>query len=188
MDLQPPGSAATLQASVTDASFDLRSPTPGDMAAVHAIYASYVHTHTATFEEVPPDVDEMRHRHDVLVALGMPYLVALEDTTVVGFAYAAPFRQRSAYRYTVEDSIYVHPDAVGRGVGRCLLAELISRCRALNHRQMVAVIGDSGNAASIRLHHRLGFVPAGTLKEVGFKFGRWIDSVYMQKTLMDETG
>ncbi len=162
---------------------DLRPSRRNDMIAVQAIYAHYVKGNTATFEEVAPSVDEMLRRRDLLVARDLPYIVAADGGRVLGYAYAAPFRERSAYRFTVEDSIYVHPDAVGLGVGRRLLDDLIERCQGLGYRQMVAVIGDSSNNASIRLHRRLGFAPAGTLTAVGFKFGRWIDSVYMQKTL-----
>ena len=168
-----------------DRHLETRPSVPADMKAVQAIYEMYVRDNTATFEEVPPDVDEMLRRRNALVSHNLPYLVATDGSQVVGYAYASLFRERSAYRYTVEDSIYVHPDIVRLGVGHRLLAELIHSCRDLGYQQMVAVIGDSANVASIRLHRRLGFVPTGTLTAVGFKFGRWIDCVYMQKSLGD---
>ncbi len=154
-----------------------------DMPQVQAIYAHHVLTGTASFEEVPPDIDEMAARRRMLVDRGLPYLVAERAGTVLGFAYAGPFRPRSAYRYTLEDSIYVHPTATGQGVGRLLLAELIARVGALGYRQMIAVIGDAANASSIALHAGFGFVEAGRLQSAGYKFDRWLDVVFMQKTL-----
>jgi phosphinothricin acetyltransferase len=137
----------------------------------------------ASFEEVPPDEAELERRRGDIVARGLPYLVGVSGGRIRGYAYAAPYRARSAYRFSVEDSVYVAPDAVGQGVGRALLAEVIRRCTALGLRQMVAVIGDSGNGASIRLHESLGFRHAGLLRSVGFKHGRWVDSVLMQLAL-----
>lgn len=162
---------------------NVRDAVPEDMPAIVAIYAPYVLTATATFEEVAPDVAEMTRRWRDVSALGLPWLVADGPDGVIGYAYANWFRTRSAYRFTVEDSIYVHRQAAGQGVGRHLLRVLVERCEAAGYRQMVAVIGDSANVASIRLHRSLGFVDAGVLTAVGYKFGRWLDSVYMQRAL-----
>jgi L-amino acid N-acyltransferase YncA len=156
-----------------------------DMASVREIYGHYVETSCATFEDVVPSEGEMIGRWQAVVERHLPFLVIEDAGTVLGFAYAAPFRQRSGYRYTLEDSIYLAPAASGRGLGRRLLADLISHCEALGFRQMVAVIGDSANLASIRLHASLAFRPAGVLSAAGFKFARWIDSVYMQRPLGD---
>ncbi len=153
------------------------------MPAIHAIYAHHVLHGLASFEEVPPDEAELDRRRADIVARGLPYLVAVIDGRVRGYAYAGPYRPRSAYRFSVEDSVYVAPDAAGRGVGRALLGEVIRHCAALGMRQMVAVIGDSGNGASIRLHEALGFRRAGELRSIGFKLGRWVDSVLMQLEL-----
>lgn len=153
------------------------------MVAVQAIYAHHVRHGLGSFEEEPPGLDEILARRLGYLERSMPYLVAEDDGVVCGYAYAAPFRPRSAYRHTVEDSIYVAPDQNRRGIGSALLAELIDQCTTLGYRQMVAVIGDSGNRASIRVHERLGFRHAGLLQAVGFKFGRWVDSVIMQRPL-----
>ena len=154
-----------------------------DLAAVTAIYAHHVLTGLATFEETAPDADEMRRRHDEVQRLGLPFLVAELEGGVRGFAYATPYRERSAYRYTVEDSIYVDGGWERRGIATELLTALIERCAALELHQMIAVIGDSANARSIALHARTGFRVAGVLPEVGFKFGRWVDSVIMTRPL-----
>lgn len=154
-----------------------------DLPAIQAIYAHHVLHGVASFEEVPPDVAELDRRRADIVARGLPYLVAERDGALRGYAYAGPYRPRAAYRFTVEDSVYVAPDAVGQGVGNGLLREVIDRCTARGMRQMLAVIGDSGNSASIRLHARLGFRHAGHLQSVGFKLGRWVDSVIMQLAL-----
>ena len=156
---------------------------PAHLAEVQAIYAHWVLHGLASFEEVPPDAAEMERRRLAIQDLGLPYIVAHEGGPVLGFAYAGPYRPRSAYRFTVEDSVYVAPDAHGRGVGRKLLGEVIARAEALGRRQMLAIIGDSGNAPSIGLHRALGFRRAGLLRSVGFKFGRWVDTVVMQRTL-----
>ncbi|PWR18851.1 GNAT family N-acetyltransferase [Zavarzinia compransoris] len=154
---------------------------PDHLPGITAIYRHHVAEGFASFEEVPPDPAEMGRRQQALLAGGYPYLVALdENEAVLGYAYAGPYRPRSAYRFTVEDSIYLDPGAAGRGIGRVLLAQLIEACRARGYRQIVAVIGDSGNAASIGLHRALGFEPAGVLRAVGLKKGRWLDSVLMQ--------
>jgi L-amino acid N-acyltransferase YncA len=154
-----------------------------DMDAVTKIYAAHVLYGLASFEEVPPSLDEMTTRRAAVLQLGLPYLVAELDGRVVGYSYATFYRTRPAYRYTVEDSVYVEDGFHGRGVGTALLAELIARCERGPWRQMLAVIGDSGNAGSIALHRRMGFAPAGNLVSVGFKLGRWVDSVFMQRAL-----
>jgi len=156
---------------------------PGDLAEVHAIYSHHVLYGLASFEEVPPPVEELRVRRESVLALRLPYLVAEIDGRIAGYAYATLYRTRSAYRYSLEDSVYVRDGFAGRGIGHALLAELIERCSAGPWRQMIAVIGDSANAPSIELHRKLGFRPAGTLEAVGFKFGRWVDSVLMQRPL-----
>ena len=154
-----------------------------DMDAVTKIYAAHVLHGLASFEEVPPSFDEMKSRRAAVLQLDLPYLVAELDGRVVGYSYATFYRTRPAYRYTVEDSVYVEDGLHGRGIGTALLAELIARCECGPWRQMLAVIGDSGNAGSIALHRRLGFAPAGNLISVGFKLGRWVDSVFMQRAL-----
>jgi phosphinothricin acetyltransferase len=161
----------------------VRPAGPQDLPAIQAIYAHHVLTGLASFEEVAPAVEELRRRHDEVVSRGLPWLVADLGGTVAGYGYCAPYRARSAYRYALEDSVYVRQDVVGRGVGSALLAELLRRCEALGYRQVVAVIGDSANLASVNLHAAFGFVRVGTLRSVGFKFGRWVDSVLMQRPL-----
>ncbi|HKX37874.1 MAG TPA: GNAT family N-acetyltransferase [Burkholderiales bacterium] len=161
----------------------VRPAGPQDLPAIQAIYAHHVLNGLASFEEVPPPLEELRRRHDEVVSRGLPWLVADFGGTVAGYGYCAPYRARSAYRYALEDSVYVREDMVGRGVGSALLAELIRRCEALGYRQVVAVIGDSANVASINLHAAFGFLRVGTLRSVGFKFGRWTDSVLMQRPL-----
>jgi phosphinothricin acetyltransferase len=137
----------------------------------------------ASFEEAPPDEAELRKRWAGVLASKLPYLVAEIEGRIVGYAYATPYRSRSAYRHSLEDSVYVREGCAGRGVGSVLLAALIARCERGPWRQMIAVIGDSGNAASIGLHRKHGFRQAGMLEAVGFKFGRWVDSVIMQRPL-----
>ena len=154
-----------------------------DLPAIQAIYAHHVLTSSASFELVPPDESEMLQRYRTIVGGGHPYLVAEDGATVQGYAYAGPYRARPAYRHTIEDSIYVAPAAVGRGVGRALLTRLVEQCEAGGWCQLLAVIGDSANSASIALHAALGFRHAGTLHAVGWKFGRWVDSVLMQRPL-----
>lgn len=166
----------------------VRPAAPTDAAAIAAIYGHHVRHGFGTFEEAPPDAGEIAARIAAVTALGLPYLVAEEAGEAVGFAYAAPFRPRAAYRYTAEDSVYVAPDAVGRGVGRVLLGAVIEACEAMGLRQMMAVIGDSANAASIGLHRALGFTPAGVCRAVGFKHGRWVDTVWMQRALSGGDG
>lgn len=161
----------------------VRDAADGDMADVQRIYAHHVLNGLATFEEMPPTVDEMRSRRDAVLAAGLPYLVAEVDGRVVGYAYATSYRPRPAYRHTIEDSVYVSEGLHGRGIGVALLQGLIARAEAGPWRQMLAVIGNSGNAGSIALHRRLGFRPAGTLTSVGFKLGQWVDTVLMQRPL-----
>ena len=147
------------------------------------IYAHHVQHGTGTFELDAPDEPEMARRRAEVLGKGWPWLVAAQGAEVLGFAYASPFRVRRAYRFCVEDSIYLDPRAVGRRTGRLLLAELVARCQQLGARQMVAVIGDSANAASIGLHRSLGFEPSGVLSAAGWKLERWLDVVLMQRAL-----
>jgi L-amino acid N-acyltransferase YncA len=154
-----------------------------DMPAIAGIYAHHVLHGLASFEEAAPSVEDMTSRWSAVAQQAFPYLVAEREGRVVGYSYAASYRPRPAYRYAVEDSVYVAPDLAGQGIGRALLRALIERCERGAWRQMIAVIGDSGNAGSIALHRSLGFRPVGTLRSVGFKFGRWVDSVIMQREL-----
>jgi L-amino acid N-acyltransferase YncA len=162
---------------------EIRACTADDIDAVQAIYAHHVRTGLGTFEEEPPSVGKMRERFDALIAHQSPYLVAEVDRRVVGYAYAGSFRPRAAYRYTCESSVYVAHDAQRRGVGRELMRRIIADCQQLGRRQMLAVIGDSRNLGSIGLHAALGFVHVGVFRQVGFKFGRWVDIVLMQRAL-----
>ncbi len=161
----------------------LRSSTDADIDAVAAIYGQHVRHGTASFEIEPPDAAEMRRRRAAIVEQGFPYLVVEEDGMIQGYAYAGTYRPRMAYRDTVENSVYLRPEAAGRGLGGQLLTAVIAACAAAGLRQMVAVVGDSENHASIRLHERLGFRRVGTLQAVGFKNGRWLDTVLMQRGL-----
>ena len=161
----------------------VRDALQADVGAIQAIYAHHVLHGLASFEEVPPSCADMCARRQTVLDLGLPYLVAEIGGEIVGYSYAAMYRPRAAYRYTVEDSVYIAEGFGGNGIGTSLLRELITRCEAGPWRQMLAVIGDSGNAASIALHRRLGFQTVGTLLSVGFKFGRWVDSVLMQRPL-----
>jgi phosphinothricin acetyltransferase len=154
-----------------------------DVPAIAAIYAHHVRFGTASFETEPPSVEDTMRRRAAIVDTGHPYLVADMSGEVLGYAYAGTYRPRAAYRNTVENSIYLHPDRVGRGIGKRLLPALIAACEAGGYRQMVAVVGDSSNQASIRLHQRCGFRLVGTLESVGYKLGRWLDSVFLQLTL-----
>ena len=164
-------------------SLNIRPSTDADVTAITAIYGWNVLNGLGTFEEDPPSQDEMTRRRAAFLDRGLPYLVAEQDGVVLGYAYAGPFRLRAAYRYTVEDSVYVGPDAVGKGVGKALLSAVIEICEAQGLRQMCAVIGDSGNAASIALHASLGFEQKGVSPDMGYKFGRWVDLVWMQRSL-----
>lgn len=159
-----------------------------DLPRIHAIYSHHVRTGFGSFEETPPDLAEMVRRRADILARGLPYLVAeLADPAIpggiAGYAYAGPYRPRSAYRYSVEDSIYTAPEAQRRGVGRMLLDELIERCTALGYRQMIAVIGDIANHGSIGVHEAAGFKQVAHLPAIGLKFGRWVDSLIMQRPL-----
>lgn len=156
---------------------------PAHALAIHSIYGHWVTHSVASFEEEPPDQTEMDLRRRKIQDAGFPYIVAEESAVILGFAYAGPYRTRSAYRHTAEDSVYVAPEALGRGVGRALLARVISRTEIMGKRQMVAIIGDSAEAASIRLHESLGFRRVGMLPSVGFKFGRWVGTIVMQRAL-----
>ena len=160
----------------------IRAATPNDLPAITEIYAEAVRTGSASFELVPPDLAEMRRRFDDLSTGGFPYIVA-DVGSIAGYAYAGPYRPREAYRFTLENSVYVAPGWQGKGVGRALLAALISEAETRGFRQMVAVIGDSDNAASIALHRAAGFEDTGVLRAVGRKHGRWLDTVLMQRRL-----
>jgi L-amino acid N-acyltransferase YncA len=161
----------------------IRTARENDFPAITAIYAHHVLHGTASFELDPPNEEEMRLRAAHVRHEQMPYLVAELDGEVVGYAYATIYRSRRAYRFTAEDSVYIRHDLAGRGIGRALLEALIAECEGIGCRQMIAQIGDRANLASIRLHERAGFAHAGMLKSVGFKFGRWLDTVRMQRTL-----
>ena len=161
----------------------IRPSTAADRPAITAISAWNVRHGTGTFELDAPDDTEMARRRDDVLAKGLPWLVAQRDEAVLGFAYANHFRPRLAYRFCLEDSVYLAADAQGQGIGRVLLAELLSRCEAAGARQMLAVIGDSTNLGSIGVHRTLGFAHTGTMQAAGWKFGRWLDVVIMQKSL-----
>lgn len=163
----------------------LRPAMRGDAEELAAIYAPHVLTGTGTFEEVPPTPLEMEARMGRVIDAGWPWLVAERDGVALGYAYAAQFRERPGYRYTCEDSVYVRADAGGQGIGGALLDGLIEAAAAAGFRQMLAVIGDAGNRASIALHERQGFVHAGAFTNAGLKFGRWIDIVFMQRQLAE---
>jgi L-amino acid N-acyltransferase YncA len=163
----------------------IRPVEAADLDAIQAIYAHHVLHGLASFEEVPPDTAELTRRWRAVDAAGLPYLCATgrDGGPILGFAYAGPYRPRSAYRFAVEDSVYVAPGQAGRGVGRALLRRLIEICTDVGKRQMIAVIGDSGNAGSIALHRACGFELTGRFRSIGFKHGRWVDSVLMQRAL-----
>ena len=175
----PLADAADLEDMLT-----IRNAVAEDCGVLGDIYAHNVLTGTATFETTPPDRLEMARRLDAIQGGGLPYLVAELDGEIVGFAYAAPYRERPAYRFTVGNSVYVADHAQGRGAGRGLMRELIAQCTALDYRQMIAVVG-ADNAASINLHESLGFRRAGTLIGAGYKLGRWVDVALLQRTLGD---
>jgi phosphinothricin acetyltransferase len=162
---------------------ELRPAQRGDIAAIAAIYGHHVAHGLASFEVDPPATAEMERRFDAIVAAGYPYLAAVEGDRVLGYAYASAFRTRPAYRYTVEDSVYIDPACTGRGIGRRLLQAVIDICEQHNFRQMIAVIGDSANASSIGLHRACGFERMFVFTGTGFKHGRWVDTVFMQRAL-----
>lgn len=169
-------------------SVSIRPARDSDMLEISWIYAHHVSHGRASFEEIVPSREEMQSRRQAILAMGLPYFVAERDGRVLGYSYAAPYRTRSAYRYTVEDTIYV-ADGLGRqGIGSALLGALIHACEAGPWRQMIAVIGDSRNIGSIKLHERHGFKHAGLLKNVGYKFDEWLDSVIMQRPLGQDSG
>jgi len=163
----------------------IRPAEQADIAAITGIYADAVRYGTASFEIDPPDETEMRRRYDVLRAGGYPFLIADAKGTIAGYAYAGPYRARPAYRCSIEDSVYIARESQRQGIGRALLQRLIADAQSLGFRQMIAVIGDSANVGSIELHRATGFCTVGTLANVGFKFGRWLDSVLMQRPLGD---
>jgi L-amino acid N-acyltransferase YncA len=163
----------------------IRPAMASDIDAIAAIYAYHVKHSTGTFETEAPDSVEMTRRWKEIEARSLPWLVAEENGEITGYAYAAPYRIRAAYRHTVEDSIYVRSDRVRTGLGNLLMPALITASQACGMRQMVAVIGDSANHPSIALHRRFGFYDAGLLRAVGFKFGCWLDTVFMQRNLLD---
>ena len=161
----------------------IRDACDGEMEAIRDIYTHHVLYGLATVEEMPPSVEELRSRRASVLAMGLPYLVAELNGEIVGYSYATAYRPRPAYRFSIEDSVYVADGLGGLGVGTALLKELIARCEKGPWRQMLAVIGNSGNAGSLALHRRMGFQPIGTFKSAGFKLGRWVDTVLMQRAL-----
>jgi phosphinothricin acetyltransferase len=167
---------------------DIDAAQPADLPEIQAIYAHHVLSGTGTFEEVPPSIEEMEVRYRDGVAARYDWLLAHDETGVLGYGYYGPFRHRSAYDFTVEDSVYVREDVRGQGVGKALVAELVRRAEARGYRQMLALIGDSENIGSIGVHASLGFSRAGILRAAGIKFGRWLDVVIMQKMLGEGDG
>ena len=161
----------------------IRASRDDDIDAIARFYRESVATGTASWEYDPPSVEEMTKRRHAIIAGGFPYLVAECDDRVVGYCYASSYRTRIGYRFVVEDSVYVAPDMQGRGIGKTLLMAVIAECEKLGFRQMIAVIGDSENTGSIALHERCGFQHAGRFNGIGYKFGRWLDSVQMMRTL-----
>jgi L-amino acid N-acyltransferase YncA len=161
----------------------IRLSREADVGDITAIYRHHVLHGTASFEEVPPEPDEIARRRHHVIACGLPHLVAARSGRVLGYSYAGRYHTRSGYRFTLEDTIYVDAAEVGRGIGRALLAGLLDRCTEQGYRQMVAVIGGSDNWPSIRLHQALGFARIGTLHAIGFKLGGWVDVVLMQRAL-----
>ncbi|TEA77508.1 GNAT family N-acetyltransferase [Allopusillimonas ginsengisoli] len=177
----PPSSPKT--SIQPQAGLEIRDARPEDMEQIQRIYAHHVQHSIATFEEIPPSVQEMQERLAKTMALGLPYLAAILDGKVAGYCYATLYRPRAAYRYTLEDSIYLAPAQSGKGLGKVLLAELIRRCEQGPWRQMVAVIAGHDNRGSIALHRNLGFAYVGSQPATGYKFNQWIDVVFMQRAL-----
>lgn len=173
----------TMQSSL---SFSLRPATEADMAQVQRIYGEHVTHGLASFEETVPTVEDMLARFRALKSQSFPYIVAERKGAIVGYTYAGPYRTRSAYRFSIENSVYVDRQAAGEGIGRALLSSLIQDCEKGPWRQMIAIIGNSGNGASIALHKSLGFRLVGTLRDVGFKHDQWVDTVLMQRALRSE--
>lgn len=167
----------------TNENFVVRDVTDNDMKAICDIYTEEVLKGVSSWEEEPPSLDEMIRRRDTILSGGYPYRVAERNGTVAGYTYGSSYRSRRGYRYTVENTIYVDNKARGLGVGSCLLRDLIDQCNAKGYRQMIAVIGDSDNQNSIGFHTQMGFTQAGLVKNIGFKFDRWLDSVIMQLPL-----
>ncbi len=161
----------------------IRDARPEDIPQIQQIYAFHVLSSTATFEEVPPTEEEMRERMEKVWSLGLPWLVAEKEGRVLGYCYASAYRPRPAYRYTIENSIYLADGESGKGIGQQLLAALLERCEQGPWRQMIAVIGGTQNQSSISLHRKLGFNHVGTQPGTGYKFGQWIDVVFMQRAL-----
>ena len=182
-DGRKPNSRAQAAHRLAHPMITIRDFIPDDLEPITQIYAHHVLHGTATFDEIAPSIEEIGRKTHKVRAQGLPWLIAEADGVVAGYAYAAPFRERSAYRFTLENSVYVDAAHLRMGIGRTLLTELIARCEALGYRQMIAAIGDSGNHGSIRLHRALGFEDAGVYRSVGMKFGRWLDVVLMQRSL-----
>jgi len=176
----------TMQRTVP--TFTLRPATEADMESVQRIYGDHVAHGLASFEEAPPGIDEMLARFRALKCRSFPYIVAERERKICGYSYAGPYRTRSAYRFTIENSVYVDRNCSGQGIGRALLTRLIDECEKGPWRQMIAIIGSSGNSASIALHKSLGFRMVGTLREVGFKHDQWVDTVLMQRPLTQARG
>lgn len=166
----------------------IRPSLESDLPAITAIYGHHVLHGTGTFETTPPTESEMTARRADVLAKGLPYLVIEEGGRVLGYAYCQWFKPRPAYRFSAEDSIYMHPDAAGKGLGRTLLAELMKQAEAAGVRKLIAVIGDSGNAASVGVHKALGFAAVGTIRNCGWKFERWLDIVIMDKAIGEGAG
>jgi L-amino acid N-acyltransferase YncA len=179
-----PTTESSMQSTIlSSGSILVRDAREADTASIQKIYAHYVLNGVATFEEVPPTLEDMCSRREIIQGAGLPYLVAELQEHIVGYVYATVYRPRPAYRHTVEDSVYVAEEFQSKGVGRALLSTLIERCEAGDWRQMMAVIGGGDNMRSIALHSRLSFQQVGTLKAVGFKLGQWVDTVLMQRAL-----
>ncbi len=169
-----------------DSTVIIRQSIDDDISSITEIYAREVLTGLASFEIEPPDSSEMAKRRSKIVHSGYAYIVAADKDKIIGYAYASPYRTRPAYQYTLENSVYVSADARGNGVGKMLLTELIEICKQDSYRSMIAIIGDSHNISSIKLHQSVGFRHVGTIKDAGFKLGRWVDSVVMQKMLTNQ--